>query len=281
MDLNYKRLLPKSGFWEVKADRICELYATKVRLMHPRAIGERYSFPGVDTKWPMLAQSIAGHAFVMAQMIGALYIEFLDLLPVKGLSVERLESEALHHDDAEALTGDAATDVDGVTRFMKDAVESKSIERQYCGLACYSHMRTRYESYEARESYTSKLVKMLDAVELVLYAQYCVKNGVGMISREENGEFVLNAFGLFRSIDRRAYGEISDYFKEGKRTEVPISEIMYDHSLPRVEKMGHPELTALFKLICARAFEFPFDEYNLVNLPMDFAGITKGTASYG
>ncbi len=53
---------------------------------------------------------------------------------------------------------------------------------------------------------------------------------------------------------------------------MPISEVMYDHSLPRVERLERPELTGLFKLLlCARAFEFPFEKYNLINLPMDFA----------
>lgn len=71
-------------------------------------------------------------------------------------------------------------------------------------------------------------------------------------------------------IDRRTHKEVSPYFAKSNRAEVSIAEIMYDHSLPRIEKLGRPELTRLFKLLCARAFEFSFEKYSLVNLPMDF-----------
>ena len=143
----------------------------------------------------MVGLSTAEHSFMIAQMIVPTYMEFLELFPYKDILPEQLESEALHHDDAEALTGDAATDVDGVTRAMKDAAEAKSIARQqYSGLVCHSYMRVRHESYEARESYLSKLVKMYDAVDLVLFAQYCVQNGVGMIARgRKEDEYVLKA----------------------------------------------------------------------------------------
>lgn len=270
MDLRYGGLLPKN-LLEAKADRICELYAMKLRMTAPRAIEARYAFPGVDDTWPMLSLSIAEHSFMMAQMIVPTYMEFLDLFPDKQISPERAESEALHHDDAEALTGDAATDVDGVTRFMKDAAESKSIDRQYGGLVCHSYMRLRHDSYEAKESYLSKLVKMHDAVDLVVFAQYCVRNGVGMISQgKKEDEFFLEAFGEKYLVDRRTHGEIREYLASGKQQKVRISEIMYDHSLPRIAAMRRPELTRLFKLICARAFKFPFEKYSLEKLPMDF-----------
>lgn len=267
MDLNYASLLPDMKY-EKKADRICELYATKLRLQSLRAIVVRYGFPAADAVWPMISQTLAGHAFTMAQIIGPLYLEFLDLFADKAIPLEKLESEALHHDDAEALTGDAATDVDGITRAMKDAAEAKSIDRQYHDMACLSYMRVRYESYEAKESYLSKLVKMLDVVELVFFSQYCVRNGVGMLKRgEREDEFLLQAFDKLVPVDKRTHNEIREYFAD----EGPISEIMYLHSLPRVERLGCPELTGLFKLLCARAFVFPFERYNLVELPMDFA----------
>lgn len=273
MDLSFENLLP-SGVYERKADRILELYATKLRMTAPRAIEVRYAFPYTERIWPMMGLSTAEHSFMMAQMITPIYLEFHDLFPDKKISPDKAESEALHHDDAEALTGDAATDVDGVTREMKDAAEGKSIDRQYHGLVCHSYMRVRYESYEAKESYLSKLVKTLDAVDLVLFAEYCVRNGVGMISRGASAdEYVLNAFGNQAVVDKRTHKEISEYLVDGKRTEVPISEVMYDHSVTRIEKLRCPELTGLFKLLCARAFQFPFDKYNLVNLPMDFANL--------
>lgn len=271
MDLNYAGLLPE-GTREAKADRICELYATKLRMTAPRAIEVRYAFPFTEQTWPMMGLSTAEHAFMMAQMIVPIYLEFLDVFQNRNIPLEKLESEALHHDDAEALTGDAATDVDGVTRAMKDAAEAKSIYRQYSGLVCHSYMRERYESYEARESYLSKLVKMLDAVDLVMFAQYCVRNGVGMVSRGARAsEFVLNAFGKQSIIDPRTHKEVADYLADGTRSEVPISEVMYDHSVERVERLKCSELTGMFKLLCARAFKFPFEKYTLVELPMDFA----------
>lgn len=271
MDLNYKALLP-SNVYEVKADRICELYAIKLRMTAPRAIEVRYAFPFTENIWPMVGLSTAEHSFMMAQTIVPTCLEFLDWLSDKDIWPEKMESVALHHDDAEALTGDAATDVDGITRAMKDAAESKSITRQYRGMVCHSFMRVQHDAYEARESYLSKLVKMHDALDLVLFAQYCVRNGVGMIRRGgTEGEFVLGAFDKQMPIDPRTHKEVTPYLIQAKRAEVPIAEVMYDHSLPRVEKLNCPELTGLFKLICARAFEFPFEDFNLKNLPMDFA----------
>ena len=121
LDLKYE-LKPIGDIYEAKADRFCELYAIKMRMATLRAIVSRYAVaPDAESMWSMLRQSVAMHAFVMAQIIGPLYQEFLDLFEDKNIPVERLESEALHHDDAEALTGDAATDVDNITRSMKDA----------------------------------------------------------------------------------------------------------------------------------------------------------------
>lgn len=270
MDLSFAELLPKSTY-EARADRICELYATKLRMTAPRAIEVRYAFPFTESTWPMIGLSTAEHSFMMAQLIVPTYLEFLDVFQNKNIAPECLESVALHHDDAEALTGDAATDVDGVTRSMKDAAEAKSIYRQYHDMVCRSYMQEKFESYEAKESYLSKLVKMHDAVDLVLFAQYCVRNGVGMLSRGANDEFLLEAFGEKTAVDPRTHKEIREYLEDGKVAEVPISHVMYDHSLPRIKKLGCPELTGLFKLLCARAFEFPFEEYNLERLPMDFA----------
>lgn len=271
MDLNYAGLVPED-VWERKARRICELYAMKLRMTAPRAIEVRYAFPFTEMIWPMIGLSVAEHAFMVAQMIVAIYLEFLDLFPDKTIALEKAESVALHHDDAEALTGDAATDVDGVTRAMKDAAEAKSIFRQYQGLVCHSFMRVQHESYEARESYLSKLVKMMDAVDLVFFAQYCVKNGVGMLARGANsGEYVLRAFGKESIVDKRTHKEIAEYLKDEEVTEVSIATVMYDHSLPRVASMQCEELTGLFKLLCAEAFKFPFDDYGLEKLPMDFA----------
>lgn len=271
MDLKYGfRSLKK--IYEAKADRICELYAIKIRMTAPRAIEVRYGFPFTEQTWPMVGLSTAEHSFVMAQMIVPMYMEFLDLFADRNIPVEMLESEALHHDDAEALTGDAATDVDGITREMKDAAELKSIDRQYHNMVCQSYMRMRHNTYEAKGSYASKIVKMCDAVDLVLFAQYCVRNGIGMISKNAEGKFVIDALGKPGLIDERAYGEIKEpYFTKEGRTSVPVSEIMYDHSLPRLQKLKQPELINLFKLLCARAFKFPFEQYNLTNLPMDFA----------
>lgn len=272
LDLNYAGLLP-DGIYEAKADRIAELYAIKLRLTAPRAIEVRYAFPYTERVWPMIGLSVAEHAFMVAQMSVPIYLEFLDLLQDRNIPPERLESEALHHDDAEALTGDAATDVDGVTRAMKDAAELKSIERQYWNLVCYSYYGVRHRDYEAKDSYPSRFVKTMDAVDLVFFAQYCVRNGIGMIARGEGDEeFVLKYPGGQAVVDKRTHGEIKDYLT-GDRTEVPISEVMYDHSLPRIEKMGCPELTGLFKLLAARAFEFPFERYTLIQLPMDFANL--------
>lgn len=271
MDLSYENLLP-SDLYEKKADRICELYATKLRMTAPRAIEVRYAFPYTEQIWPMIGLSTAEHSFMMAQMIVPIYLEFLDLFPDKKITPEKAESEALHHDDAEALTGDAATDVDGVTRAMKDAAEAMSINRQYEGLVCHSYMRTRYESYEAKESYLSKLVKTLDAVDLVFFARYCVCNGVGMLRRgAKDDEFVLDAFGSPSVVDKRTHKEISEYLIDKGRSEVPIYEVMYDHSVGRIDGLKCPELSGLFKLLCARAINFSFDKYNLENLPMDFA----------
>lgn len=270
LDLSFAELLPKNTY-EVRADRICELYATKLRMTAPRAIEVRYAFPFTECTWPMIGLSTAEHSFMMAQLIVPTYLEFLDLFQNKDIAPESLESVALHHDDAEALTGDAATDVDGVTRSMKDAAEAESIYRQYHGMVCHSYMREKFESYEAKESYLSKLVKMHDAVDLVMFAQYCMQNGVGMLSRGAKGEFLLEAFGEKRAVDPRTHKEIQEYLADGKAAEVPISHVMYDHSLPRIKKLGCPELTGLFKLLCARAFEFPFEQYNLERLPMDFA----------
>lgn len=271
LNLNYESLLPK-GVYEKKADRICELYATKIRMTAPRAIELRYAFPYTESAWPMMGLSIAEHSFMVAQLIVPTYMEFLDLFADKNIPPEKAESEALHHDDAEALTGDAATDVDGVTRAMKDAAETKSIARQYHNMVCHAYMCVRHESYEAKESYLSKLVKVHDAIDLVLFAQYCVRNGVGMVGRGAGKDkFVLKTFDRQVPVDKRTYGEISEYFEDSERLEVSIAEVMYDHSLPRIEKLNCPELTGLFKLICKRAFEFPFEEYNFKNLPMDFA----------
>lgn len=271
LNLNYAGLLPQNNY-KAKARRLCELYAVKLRMTYPRAIELRYAFPGTDTIWPMLSLSIAEHAFMMAQLIVAVLLEFLDIFPNKNISPEKAESEALHHDDAEALTGDAATDVDGITRDMKDAAEAKSIDRQYSGLVCHSYMKARYETYEAKESYLSKLVKMLDALDLVLFAQYCYRNGVGGISRGANDEeYLLDAFGKKYPIDKRANKEVAPHLTDDDRPTVSIADIMYEHSLPRIEALGCPELTGLFKLICSEAFKFPFENYNLKNLPMDFA----------
>lgn len=271
MDLIYKDLLP-SNLYEAKADLICRLYAIKLRMSTPRAIEVRYAFPHTEQIWPMIGLSVAEHCFMMSQMIIPIYLEFLDVFRDKKIPLEVASLEATHHDDAEALTGDAATDVDGVTREMKDAAEAKSIERQYEGLVCLSYMQARYKAYEAKESYLSKLVKMMDAVDLVFFAQYCVRNGVGMLAKGKNAdEFVLKAFDKQYVVDKRTHKEISEYLVDKQMPEVRISEVMYDHSVDRVAKLGCPELLGLFKLLCARAFEFPFEEYNLENLPMDFA----------
>lgn len=274
LDLNYAGLL-QDDIYKAKADRICQLYAIKLRMTAPRAIEVRYSFPYTEREWPMIGLSVAEHECMVGQMSVPIYLEFLALLQDKNIPPEQLESEALHHDDAEALTGDAATDVDGVTRAMKDAAELKSIERQYHDLVCHSYMKLRFNAYEAKESYLSKFVKMLDSVDLVFFAQYCVRNGVGMIARgEKDDEFVLKYPGGQAVVDRRTHGEISEYLIDKGQSEVSIARVMYDHSLPRIEKLGCPELTELFKLLSARAFEFPFEEYNLKNLPMDFANLT-------
>lgn len=273
LDLNYEGLL-QDKIYRAKADRICELYAIKLRMTAPRAIEVRYAFPYTEREWPMIGLSVAEHSFMVAQMSVPIYLEFLALLQDKNIPPERLESEALHHDDAEALTGDAATDVDGVTRAMKDAAELKSIERQYWDLACHSYMKLRFNAYEARESYPSRFVKMLDAVDLIFFAQYCVRNGIGMIARgEKDDEFILKHPNGQAVVDKRTHGEIRDYLESGGLAEVSIARVMYDHSVERIERLGCPELTALFKLLSARAFEFPFEKYNLKNLPMDFANL--------
>lgn len=276
MDFNYGERRPTGSEME-KARRICELYAIKLRMTAPRAIELRYRFPYTEAAWPMIGLSVAEHSFMMAQLINPIYLEFLHIFADKNISPWQMEAVALHHDDAEALTGDAATDVDGVTRSMKDAAEQMSILRQYHDMACQSFMQLQYSSYEARQAYVFKLVKMMDAVDLVLFAQYCVRNGVGKIRRSADGDgFELMAFGEAYKIDKRTHKEVSEYLvgekRQGQET-VRVSEIMYDHSLPRVEKLGCPELTWLFRLLCERAFEFPFEAYNMINLPMDFAGL--------
>ncbi len=274
LDLNYDGLLSGATL-EQKADSICRLYAIKIRLQSLRAIVSRYAFPAADPVWPMISQTVAGHAFTMAQIIGPLYLEFLDIFPDKMIPVETLESIAINHDNAEALTGDAATDVDGITREMKDMAEQASVKRQYSGMVCLSYMQEKFVTYEAKMSYPSKLVKMLDAVELVFFAQYCVRNGVGMLSRGGNeNEFLIEVFGKKLPVDKRTHQEIRDYFQSEGRDEGPISEIMYMHSLPRIDRLGRAELTGLFKLLCARAFVFPFEKFNLQNLPMDFTKLT-------
>lgn len=271
MNLNCKTLL-RSRIYKEKARRMCEFYATKLRMTAPRAIEVRYSFPFTETTWPMIGLSTAEHSFMMAQLIVPTYMEFLDLFPNKDLVPEKLESEALHHDDAEALTGDAATDVDGVTREMKDAAESMSIDRQYHGMVCHNYMRVRHDYYEARESYLSKLVKVHDAIDLVLFAQYCVSNGIGMITKgEKANEFLLHALNQTYPVDPRTHKEISPYFTASDSTKVSIAQIMYDHSIFRIEKMGCPELTGLLELFYTESKTFPFEKYNLVNLKMDFA----------
>lgn len=273
MDIMYNTRFAQN-LYERKADRICELYATKLRLTAPRAISLRYGFPLTEAEWPMIGLSVAEHSMMMAQMIGPIYMEFLEVFDDRNIPIETLESEALHHDDAEALTGDAATDVDGVTRAMKDAAEANSIDRQYYDMVCHSYMRMRYDAYESKKSYASRIVKMCDAIDLVFFTQYCVRNGIGMIRRNSSGKgFLLEAFGKMHTIDRRAWKEVEGYLG-GDRVGVAISEIMYDHSLPRLEKMEQPELVNLFKLLCCRAFRFPFETYNLVNLPMDYASFT-------
>ena len=275
MDLNYTDLLSERVLKE-KANRLCRFYALIIRMLDFRALIARYSFIKEADAWPMLRQSVAEHAFLVAQLAATFYSEFLEFLADKNISVEKLESEALHHDDAEALTGDAATDVDRVSRFIKDSAETNSISMLLQDLACRAYRLMRYESYEAKATYSAKIVKLLDAVELVFYTAYCVRNGAGMLSRgEKEGEFVISIFGEKRAVDERVYKEVSDYFQDANVREVSIAKIMADHSVPRLERLGCPELVSIFKLLCEQAFEFPFEKYNLTNMPMEFSRLAQ------
>jgi len=261
------------------------------RMYQPRAICRRYAYPGARYRTEFYVQSLAEHSFLLAQLAPVVYAEFRDLFAKTDISPFTLAFYGIKHDNPEAICGDVSTDVDGVTAATKQAVEHGAISQIYDGLAISDFMKEIFHHYEDRSEYLTKIIKMLDALELVLYSQLCVRGGVGAIKQiygSDPVQFCLVVDGEERPIDMRTYGEVAEYFDGNGQVRIdgavvksdlsyvlPISRIMYDHSLTRMKAsiIGRtaPELIAIFELICSEAFKFPFEDYNLGNMPAPFA----------
>ncbi|MCL2085439.1 HD domain-containing protein [Candidatus Saccharibacteria bacterium] len=266
------------------AREICEFYAKTFRMSGPRAICSRYSYPGAKHTPQLLVQMLSGHSYNISQLVIAIYMEFRRLFRIKDLCPKDLSFLGVNHDNPEAISGDSATGVDGITKELKESVEAGAILRLYGNLACRDFMIAEFKRYEARDEYPTQIVKMTDSIELILFSQLCVRNGVGMIKQTSDG-FVLITDEKDRLVDPRTHAEISDYFKENglvlledtlfkdNSGNLPISRIMYDHSLSRLEnQFGEraPELIEIFKLISKEAATFPFENFNFKNMPAMF-----------
>jgi 5'-deoxynucleotidase YfbR-like HD superfamily hydrolase len=276
--------------YSAKAKELCRYYAIAFRMLAPRAICSRYSYPGSKRAVQFLVQSLAEHSYLLSKLAPAVYMEFRDMFRIKNLPPQDLSFYGIIHDDAEAITGDSATDVDGVTKEVKDWVEHGSLGQLYGNLACRDFMLAQHARYEMRDEYPTQIIKMLDSIELVLFSQLCVRNGIGMIKQTTPEQYLLVADGQDCVVDPRTHLELSECFcKDGlvittgetlfkgegdNADKVPISRVMYEHSLVRLKKRFDeqaPELVAIFEIISKEAASFPFEEYNFKNMPAIFA----------
>ncbi|MCL2002115.1 HD domain-containing protein [Candidatus Saccharibacteria bacterium] len=235
-------------------------------------------------------QSIAEHSYLVAQLAPVVYAEFRTMFKDPNVPLLSLMLYGHIHDTPEAITGDSAP-IDKMPRADKHSAEAAAIQQIYGGLEIFEEIKKEFDRYEARVDYATQIVKMHDALELVLYTQLCVRNGVGlltMVADTDRPEYrIILDSGEKQPIDPRTYEEISEYFNPDGTVKLdgavvkhespyilPVSRIMYDHGLAWLQNAFGAdalELVEVYQIVSAEAAVFPFEEYNLANLKPVFA----------
>jgi 5'-deoxynucleotidase YfbR-like HD superfamily hydrolase len=216
-----------------KARKICRFYARIYRMCQPRGMCCRYNFPGARD--PMShVQSLSEHAYLVSKLAVVVYAEFYDLFAEADIPFPELSFFGSLHDDPEAITGDT-TVVDKIPKAKKAVAEQDAFWQIYGELVIYDFIQAEFNRYEMRLEYAAKIAKLADALELVLYSQLCVRNGLNLFKQvygSDPARFCLLAEGEERPVDPRTHAELAKYFNE--YGQVKLEGAVVAHELPYV-----------------------------------------------
>ena len=246
---------------------VCEFYALQARNF-PRAItARRLGYP--DTMEELLYriywQSIDEHSGLVARLAAiAIPSEFGELLKEK-VEVFKVSFVGLIHDDAEKITADSATNVDGVSPKAKGLAEQKAMRQLYGMLRQGQEIIDTWQEYEERQLYYTKLVKMCDSLELMLWLRMLQSNGIGT-TRREGKQIVVQLRDEWRPIDMRAYPETESYLMRQHTTTTATIVSNAIHKRLKQQMTSEPELIEIYEIVDRVARRFDFTLYNPKNL---------------
>jgi len=246
---------------------VCEFYAYQARNF-PRAItARRLGYPDSleELLYRIYWQSIDEHSGLVARLAAiAIPSEFEEMLREK-VEMYKTAFVGLIHDDPEKITADSATSVDDVNPEEKHRVEQAAMRRSYGMLRQGQKVIDIWREYEERELYYTKLIKMCDGMELMLWLRMLQANGIGT-TRKEGEQIVVQLRDRWLPIDMRAYPETKKYLANQKTT--TAATIVGNAVYKRLKQLmtDSPELIEIYKIVDQVARRFDFTIYNPKNL---------------
>ncbi|MDR0979721.1 MAG: HD domain-containing protein [Candidatus Nomurabacteria bacterium] len=241
---------------------VCEFYALQARNF-PRAItARRLGYP--DTMEQLLYriywQSIDEHSALVARLAAvAIPSEFDDLLK-EPIDMFQVAFSGLVHDDAEKITADSATSVDKVAPEQKMSAEVEAMQRIYGKLKKGQRVLEIWQEYEGRQPYYTKLIKMCDGLELVLWLRMLQSNSIGKVKQE--GGILVQLRDEWRPIDPRAYPETASYLARQKSTTTATIVGNAVHKRLKQQMKTAPELVEIYEIVDSVARHFNFAAYS-------------------
>jgi len=212
-------------------------------------------------------QSIDEHQMAVARLAAmAIPSEFVELLR-EEIDVSETFLQGCMHDDPEKITGDVATNVDQVSSEEKRDGERQGIRMLYGMLRKKQMFIDIWQEYERRERYQTKLIKMCDWMELMLWLRMLQSNGVGLVKYAGEKIVVKVLGGGWQPLDVRAYLETEEYLKHSQTMETAT--IVCTSLLRRLKRQmaDTPELIKIYEIVDLAARQFDFAKYNFKNLP--------------
>jgi 5'-deoxynucleotidase YfbR-like HD superfamily hydrolase len=246
---------------------VCEFYALQARNF-PRAItARRLGYPDTmdELLYRIYWQSVDEHSGLVARLAGiAIPSEFGEILR-EEVDMYKTAFVGLIHDDPEKITADSATSVDDVNPDDKHRVEQDAMRQSYGMLRQGQKIIDIWREYEERELYYTKLIKMCDGLELILWLRMLQANGIGTTRRADK-QIVVQMRDKWLPIDMRAYPETERYLMRQKTTTTAtiVGNAIYKRL--KQQMADYPELIEIYKVVDLMARRFNFAAYSPENL---------------
>jgi 5'-deoxynucleotidase YfbR-like HD superfamily hydrolase len=210
-------------------------------------------------------QSIDEHSALVARLAGiAVPSEFGEILK-EPVEMFQTAFSGLIHDDAEKITADSATSVDNVSPEAKCRAEQAAMRQLYGMLRQGQKVIDIWQEYEERQLYYTKLIKMCDGLELMLWLRMLQSNGIGT-TRREGEQILVQLRGKWCPIDMRAYPETESYLARQKTTTTAtiVNRAIRKRLAPQMKSA--PELIDIYDIVNEAARRFDFALYSPENL---------------